>query len=162
MANPLYVKVDEHDNIIKFPYHQATFKAENPGDWPDVIEDSFLESRGIFRVRQVPFPSHLETRTRSIKQELPQKYEGVWTQVFSINKLAPEFAEQNQRGKRFGLLKECDWTQLPDNGLTEEQRQQWAVYRQQLRDISSLPGWPYDIDWPVSPEVDAVPIDTVG
>lgn len=158
----LYVKVDENDNIVKFPYHQATFKIDNPGDWPETIDDDVLAAHGVMRVREVPFPSHLETRTRSIRQDPPVKYEGVWTQVFTIDKVKPEWAEQNQRGKRNGLLKECDWTQLPDNGLSEEDRQRWAAYRQELRNLSSLPGWPYDISWPTSPELDGIETVTVG
>ncbi len=35
------------------------------------------------------------------------------------------------------LLTDSDWTQLPDNSLSEEQRNAWATYRQQLRDITN-------------------------
>lgn len=34
-------------------------------------------------------------------------------------------------------LKDSDWTQMPDNSLTDEKRQEWANYRQQLRDLPS-------------------------
>lgn len=34
-------------------------------------------------------------------------------------------------------LAESDWTQMPDNSLTEEQRNEWLEYRQQLRDLPS-------------------------
>lgn len=39
------------------------------------------------------------------------------------------------RNRRNYLLKESDWTQLPDNPLSLAQRQNWAFYRQALRDI---------------------------
>lgn len=39
------------------------------------------------------------------------------------------------RNRRDCLLKESDWTQLPDNPLTLAQREDWAIYRQALRDI---------------------------
>lgn len=39
------------------------------------------------------------------------------------------------RWYRDNLLKESDWTQLLDNNLSAEKRQEWATYRQQLRDI---------------------------
>lgn len=35
-------------------------------------------------------------------------------------------------------LTETDWTQLPDNNLTEEQKQSWILYRQYLRDFPSI------------------------
>ena len=40
------------------------------------------------------------------------------------------------RERRNELLKETDWTQLPDNSLTVEQKQAYQEYRQALRDIT--------------------------
>lgn len=40
------------------------------------------------------------------------------------------------RSRRNKLLSACDWTQIPDAPLTEEQKEQWRVYRQTLRDLS--------------------------
>jgi len=37
------------------------------------------------------------------------------------------------RNKRNELLKECDWTQLPDVNISKEE---WVTYRQALRDIT--------------------------
>jgi len=34
------------------------------------------------------------------------------------------------------LLIESDWTQMPDSPLTEEQKAEWATYRQALRDMT--------------------------
>jgi hypothetical protein len=39
------------------------------------------------------------------------------------------------KSKRNNLLKESDWTQLPNNPLTVEKQEEWDVYRQKLRDI---------------------------
>lgn len=39
------------------------------------------------------------------------------------------------RSKRNNLLKESDWTQLPNNPLTSEKQEEWNAYRQKLRDI---------------------------
>jgi hypothetical protein len=39
------------------------------------------------------------------------------------------------RVRRDALLKECDWTILPDSPLTADQKQAWTSYRQQLRDL---------------------------
>ena len=41
---------------------------------------------------------------------------------------------ERMRKHRDRLLAESDWTQLPDNGLSVEQRAAWATYRQALRD----------------------------
>ena len=55
------------------------------------------------------------------------------------------------RIKRNLLLKDSDWTQIPD--CTVDQTA-WATYRQALRDITDNPYWPnlYDEHWPTQPE----------
>lgn len=37
------------------------------------------------------------------------------------------------------------------DSMTEQQRQEWADYRQALLDITSQPNYPHDIIWPVKP-----------
>jgi hypothetical protein len=54
--------------------------------------------------------------------------------------------------KRNKLLYESDWTQIPNNPLTAEQQQAWAVYRQELRDITSQSGYPFNVIWPTPPQ----------
>lgn len=57
------------------------------------------------------------------------------------------------RAKRQGLLFASDYTQLPDlqETMSAEQKAAWKEYRQALRDITSQPGFPREIAWPVSP-----------
>ena len=54
--------------------------------------------------------------------------------------------------KRFMLLRDSDWTQLPDSPLSETQKKMWAKYRQALRDISKSP-IRYDFKWPTPPKI---------
>lgn len=35
-------------------------------------------------------------------------------------------------------LSNTDWTQVPDSPLTEEQKENWRIYRQQLRDLPDI------------------------
>jgi hypothetical protein len=55
------------------------------------------------------------------------------------------------RKQRNELLGESDWTQLADCQLEPAKVQEWAVYRQQLRDITEQPD-PFDIWFPAEPE----------
>lgn len=41
------------------------------------------------------------------------------------------------REDRNALLAGCDWTQLPDNGLSDSKKAEWATYRQSLRDLTT-------------------------
>lgn len=55
------------------------------------------------------------------------------------------------RAARNQKLKECDWTQLADVTLSQEQMTAWAEYRQALRDITAQDGFPMEIVWPTQP-----------
>ncbi len=49
---------------------------------------------------------------------------------------------------RNARLADCDWTQVADSPVDKAV---WATYRQELRDITSQPGFPWEITWPTSP-----------
>ena len=51
--------------------------------------------------------------------------------------------------KRQKLLVQSDWTQMPDVQL--QNKTEWATYRQELRDITDQPGYPFNIVWPTPP-----------
>ena len=53
--------------------------------------------------------------------------------------------------KRQRLLYSSDWTQIPNNPLTSEQQAAWATYRQELRDIPSQSGYPFNVIFPTPP-----------
>ncbi len=52
--------------------------------------------------------------------------------------------------ERHNLLVDSDWTQLPDSPLTDTDKQAWAIYRQQLRDLPANPNWP-NVEFPDPP-----------
>jgi hypothetical protein len=55
------------------------------------------------------------------------------------------------RSRRDGLLARSDWRLAPDNGLSDEARAAWIVYRQALRDLTSAFPSPDLVEWPVPP-----------
>lgn len=54
--------------------------------------------------------------------------------------------------QRDELLYKSDWTQISNNPLTPAKQEEWAIYRQQLRDITQQPGYPFNVVWPTKPE----------
>jgi hypothetical protein len=54
-------------------------------------------------------------------------------------------------GERRHKLAASDWTQLPGGPLTDAQKEEWATYRQALRDITSQPDFPVNVTWPTEP-----------
>lgn len=60
--------------------------------------------------------------------------------------------ENDVKNKRDALLYQSDWTQIPNNPLTPAKQDEWAVYRQELRDITNQPGYPFNVIWPTPPQ----------
>ena len=48
-----------------------------------------------------------------------------------------DIAMEDLRAKRNKDLQDSDWTQLPDNTLTSEQRNAWMLFRTELRNITN-------------------------
>lgn len=83
----------------------------------------------------------------------PRKHEVNNGQIEERSVDTAAIVEASTREMRSAMLTETDWTQLPDNGLTEEQKASWRTYRQKLRDLSDHVNWP-DLevfDWPNKP-----------
>ena len=51
------------------------------------------------------------------------------------------------RSMRNNELTATDWTQMPDSPLTTAKKAEWAVYRQELRDVTEQEN-PREIVWP--------------
>jgi len=54
------------------------------------------------------------------------------------------------RGKRNRKLSSCDWTMLSDVPISSENKSEWGIYRQALRDITTHSD-PFNITWPTPP-----------
>lgn len=52
---------------------------------------------------------------------------------------------------RNSRLAACDWTQLIDCPLNSDTIRAWMNYRQDLRDITTQPGFPDNVTWPEQP-----------
>jgi len=55
------------------------------------------------------------------------------------------------KGKRNSILNSSDWTQIPDNNLSKNQKAQWRSYRNQVRNVVSNFNSPEKVVWPVPP-----------
>ena len=55
------------------------------------------------------------------------------------------------RGQRNGLLRDCDWTQIADAALGDHTAEEWATYRQELRDLPAGFSKVSEVVWPTPP-----------
>lgn len=52
--------------------------------------------------------------------------------------------------RKLTILRDTDWTQLPDSPLDEQTKIAWAEFRQEIRDINQFED-PLLIVWPSAP-----------
>ena len=89
--------------------------------------------------------------TEKLVPATPHLYEGMCCTVDVEPKTEQELKERVRnewtviRQQRNHLLSESDWTQLADSPADKDK---WAVYRQELRDIT-IQEDPFSIIWPV-------------
>ena len=95
------------------------------------------------------------TYMRSVKPKVNGKY---ITDNYELDFTTDTFLYDYKRYTLTGIiqernrkLEESDWTQVNDNGLSDETKEAWRVYRQALRDLPAT----YDPEnpvWPTPPE----------
>lgn len=92
----------------------------------------------------------------AFRDGVEQLADGKWYTKYSVRDMDAEAiaaVDSNQaqqiRQQRNRLLQESDWTQVLDAPVN---REQWAQYRQQLRDITNQQGFPWVVEWPQQPQ----------
>jgi len=57
-----------------------------------------------------------------------------------------------QWARTLQLLRDSDWSMLPDVPMTNGKKTEWLEYRKALREIKLQVGFPDSIRWPAKPE----------
>lgn len=60
-------------------------------------------------------------------------------------------AAADVRKERDDKLADCDWLVIKAYETNSHVPASWGLYRQQLREVSQQPGFPFDIQWPTPP-----------
>ena len=154
MAEIKYAKI-ENGEVIKYPYSIEDLRKDNPNvSFPSIIDEATKFRYSMLPIQQVEAQ---EDYTKNILEDLPELIDGIWTQNWTIVDATQEEINQRLsdkwqevRNERGGRLNSSDWTQLPDSPLTEEQKNAWRQYRQELRDITNQAN-PFEVIYPVQP-----------
>jgi hypothetical protein len=145
--------------VEKYPYSIGQLRKDNPQtSFPKAPSEKCLAEWGVMPVQKTDPPVVDPVKQRTI-EGTPVCEEGVWKQSWVIldEPSQPSGAEVYQmqieevRNLRNSLLKESDWTQLGD--VPQEKKDEWAAYRQQLRDLTKQEGFPRDVHWPNMPQL---------
>jgi hypothetical protein len=150
----IYLKINT-DQSITYPYTISQLKQDNPNtSFPFNINVNTLIDFGVYGVISVPAGSdytknYIETTPILISNKYYQNWDVVDASQEEINqRINNKWSEV--RNVRNQYLKDSDWTQLPDSPLSSNEKEEWLVYRQQLRDVT-LQNDPFNIIWPISP-----------
>lgn len=80
-----------------------------------------------------------------------QHYPGKYREVQVGQEFWDVVEATNVRCKRNELLADCDWVVVKSLETSTPVPQDWAAYRQALRDIPQQAGFPHNVTWPTEP-----------
>ncbi len=143
------IAIVDGDSVLAVGSYQELFP--NTSFPPSGPSDEFLEEASAMRVNLwKPYDQATEKLT-----PCDPYVEGEWVYTVAVEPLSDEeqaarISSQwaNVRAQRNALLLACDWTQLPDSPVDKDA---WALYRQELRDITSQAD-PFNVTWPHDPD----------
>jgi len=141
--------------VETYPYSIGDLRRDNSNtSFPRNPSDELLAAWNVFPVKDTPTPTFNQA-TETCNQVNPTLINGEWVMTWEVipassEELQERFERKSYevRQQRNQLLADSDWTQLSDAPLDGSG---WVTYRQQLRDIPSQPGFPYDVTWPSQP-----------
>lgn len=144
-----------NQTVETFPYSIGALRRDNPNtSFPANPTEQTLAEWNVFPVIDKPAPDY-NPSTQNCNQINPTLKGSKWEMTWLVTPATPEqIAERTSakeaevRQQRNQLLSDCDWTQLPDAPVPPAP---WATYRQQLRDVTAQPNFPWEVVWPVAP-----------
>lgn len=148
-----YVLLAADGSVDRYPYTLTDLRRANPGtSFAEQISDETAAGFNCFPVAPTEPPAAdytINLERTAIKQS------GDWVEEWISTPATPEEITERTdakaaevRQQRNALLSACDWTQLPD---AQVDRAIWATYRQDLRDVPTQAGFPWEIIWPEQP-----------
>jgi hypothetical protein len=145
----MYIKLVNGSPI---PYSTAQLRRDNPNtSFPAVMSDAVLARHDIYKVTVLPMPAY-DTRTHYAKESAVHQVEGQWVMGYTVEPLPKSQASENMKAERNKRLSESDWVVAKAAEVQNPAPPEWVAYRQQLRDVTSQVGFPFNIVWPVKPE----------
>jgi hypothetical protein len=146
----LYIKIDDDNNIVNHPVLEDNLK--------DVLEVSHLDDDILKNAGYVRFERAIDSESGVTihSTDYFMDTDGIVRNKATVREFThEEKLDKYIRNRRSYLLVASDWTQSADSPLSAEKKQEWANYRQALRDLTN--DYPTidtqdSIVWPIEPE----------
>jgi hypothetical protein len=147
-----YLRIKNNQIIYPYSINQLRIDEYNVS-FPQIITNEVLETFSMYEVLITPKPNDY---TKNIEEGVPEMVDGKYYQRWETTNASEEEIENRIiqkwaeiREHRNELLKECDWTVLPDSPFGDAIND-WIIYRQELRNVTSQSN-PFTIIWPTQP-----------
>lgn len=132
----------------------SAFKAANPRtSFPLVPTDSNANDFGydIIKATTPPTP----TKYQKVERDGVEQSGDNWIERWKLTTVDTTTMDNAQaaaaRVNRNESLTNSDWSQIADNGLSTDKKAEWTTYRQKLRDLPTVSGWPWEHTLPTKP-----------
>lgn len=154
----MFAKI-ENNQVAEYPVTEFDIRARF-SNTSFTTEFSSGLPEGYVRVQLGSRPADDDSKV--ITEGQPVLVDGLWTQTWNVTdkytaeELSQQAAEATAkkweilRSRRNDELSLSDWTQLPDSNVDKNV---WATYRQQLRDLPSNTSDIDNVVWPTVPGV---------
>ena len=134
---------------VAWPYSLNQLKKDYPTtSFPKEPSEELLATYDVYLCTSEPMPEY-DSELERVTLGEPVKVDGVWVQQWTIVAIPDEELAARVRGQRDRYLNESDWTQVSDSPLYQDDS--WLEYRTSLRNITTQPGFPKSVVWPVEP-----------
>lgn len=154
-----FVKTDNENNVLVYPYTLDMFREENRSiSLPRALNNAFLATNKVFPVYTADKPEHDPITQATVLDQTPIHGEQGWTIGWTVKDKSQEQITQETEAKaqqirkiRDQLLTDCDWVTVRATDTNTAIPQEWLDYRQALRDVSSQTDFPHVVVWPTDP-----------
>lgn len=132
-----------------------------PGDIKLLFPNSsfpsdFVPEAPFMPVQPTDYPQ--VDHTKNVTEVAPVLQDGKWVQAYSITDASAEEIEQRTtqrawvvRTERDRKLESTDWRVVRSVESGTPVPQEWADYRQALRNVPEQAGFPWNVTWPDAP-----------
>lgn len=145
--------------VSKFPYTLTDMRFDNPQvSFPVEITDAVAADFGVYPVQETTPPAY-QYATQNLVMGVA-KQGADYVQTWTVNPASNEEKAQRQAGQEAGVRAQRDqllhdkvdtFNAIRWENMSEQDRQPWRDYRQNLLDVPQQSGFPWDVVWPTAP-----------
>lgn len=156
----VHYAVVENDQLVEYPVNPRVFLAlQNCYNVPEYWEGGVLDGKTYVYCHNFEPPS---IYTKNIVEVTPLKNpeNGLWYRQYEYVDASPEEIEQRTaleaERARNTIRVSLEQFDAMQTILDELEPEKWDVVRAKLRDVPNQPGFPWNIEWPQTPDAEIV------